>query len=99
MEVGFFMIGHMEAVYLGKESGSFEDNGKKIAYCTLALQNPDVTKSSQIMKCFSSSDLEVDKLVQYQKYLFIIDIPIILKDKAKVKVLGIVPFKEDNKVK
>lgn len=93
------MLAHMEAVYLGKEAGTFEDNGNKITYCTLALQNTDINKSSQIMKCSSSSDLEVDKLVQYQKYLFIIDIPIILKDKAKVKVLGIVPFKDDTKVK
>lgn len=93
------MLANMQAVYIGQRCGTFtgEDN-KEINYCSIALGNPDPNKSDQVMTCSVSSDVDIKSLERFKEYVFIIDVPIILKDKQKIKVVGVVPFKVDEPV-
>ena len=94
------MLANMQGIYIGQRSGSFkgEDN-KDINFTSIALGNPDPDKSDQVMNCSVASNVEIDKLVRFQEYSFVVDIPIILKDKQKIKVVGVVPFKNIEPVK
>lgn len=94
------MLANMQAIYIGQRSGVFKaDDNKEIKYCSIALGNPDPNKSDQIMNCSVANDVDIDKMIRFQEYNFIIDIPILLKDKQKIKVVGFVPFPNNSKEK
>ena len=96
-----YMLANMQAIYIGQRTGSFKsDDNKEINYTSIALGNPDPNKSDQVMNCSVASDVDINKLVRFTEYNFIIEVPVILKDKQKIKIVGVVPFKvEDNKSK
>ena len=94
------MLATMQAIYIGQRTGTFKsDDNKEINFCSIALGNPDSTKSDQVMNCSVASDVDVNKLLRFQEYNFIIDVPIQLKDKQKIKVVGVLPFKVDEQNK
>lgn len=94
------MIANMQAIYIGNRAGSFKDDKEKeIDFCTVALGNPDDAHSDQVMLCSTVKGFDTSKLNRFQQYTFIVDIPIVLKDKAKVKIIDIVPFGNDKKEK
>ena len=87
------MLAHLEATYLGEDTMETKIDQKDIKYRHIALQNPD--KKTQIMICRTDLNLDLSGLKESQKYLFIIDIPVVMQDKGKYKVLGVVPFSND----
>lgn len=87
------MLAHLDAKYLGEDTMETTIDQKDIKYRHIALQNPE--KKTQIMICRTDLNLDLSGLKEGQRYLFVIDIPIVMQDKAKYKVLGVVPFSND----
>lgn len=87
------MIANMQAIYIGNRAGTFKgENEKDINFCTIALGNPDDNHSDQVMLCSKADKVDLSNLKRFESYNFIIDIPIVLKDKQKVKIVGVIPF-------
>ena len=90
------MLGHITAKYLGEQDNIFKGkDGKDIQYRQIGLQNPE--KKLDIMVCGIDLNYDLSKLVENELYMFVVNIPSVVKSDTRLRVLDVVPFKVDKK--